>query len=241
PWPPTRLNIRATRTMYERVIEMDPTFAGGYAGKSMMHSMAVFWRHSDDPEGDRRTALELAHRAVELDRNFARSQSALGYAHSASGQHEEAIAASRRAVELQPGDADTHAYYARCLMWAGLADEACDEIQIALRLDPQDVEGPYLNMYGRAAFVAGRYEEAINAYERNFTRGGPSYYRQLIVWAAACSLVGQLEKARELVRDFLREHPGVSLANIQDDVFRELSDSEFEGLRDGLRKAGLPD
>ncbi len=241
PWPPTRQNIRAARIAYERVIEMDPTFAGGYAGKSIMHSMAVLFFHSDDPEDDSRTALELGQRAVELDRNFARSHSALGYAHSASGQHEEAIAAARRAVDLQPGDADSHADYARCLMWAGLADEACDELQFALRLDPQYVEGPYLNMYGRAAFLAGRYEEAMNAYERNSARGGPSYYRQMLVWAAACSLSGNLERAREVVQDALREHPGLSVANILDQALPETSDLIFEKLREGLRKAGLPE
>ncbi|MCZ6590743.1 MAG: adenylate/guanylate cyclase domain-containing protein, partial [Alphaproteobacteria bacterium] len=86
PWPPTRHNIRSALSAYERVIEMDPKFAGGYAGKSLMHSMAVIFRHSDNPEDDSRTALELARRAVELDKNFARSYSALGHAHSASGQ-----------------------------------------------------------------------------------------------------------------------------------------------------------
>ena len=240
PWPPTRHNIRSALSAYERVIEMDPKFAGGYAGKSLMHSMAVLFRHSDDPEGDSRTALELARRAVEFDKNFARSHSALGHAHLASGQHEEAIAASRQAIELQPGDADSHADHARCLMWAGLGDEACDEVQIALRLDPQYVEGPYFNIYGRAAFFAGRYQEAIDAYERNFARGGPSYIGNLAIWAAACGLAGHLEKARELVQEMVREHPGVSVANIQD-VRLGPSDSELERLREGLRKAGLPE
>ncbi len=240
PWPPTWHNIRSARAMYERVIEMDPAFAGGYAGKSLMHSMAVLFGHSDDREGDTATALELGQRAVELGQNFARAHSALGHAHLASGQHEEAIATSRRAVELQPGDADSHADYARCLMWAGFPDEACDEIQFALRLDPQYVEGPYLNIYGRAAFFAGRYVEAMNAYERNFEQGGPSYIGNLVMWVAACGLAGHLEKARELVQDAQGEYPGFSLANIKD-VRLGPSDSELERLREGLRKAGLPE
>ncbi|MCZ6860977.1 MAG: hypothetical protein O7I42_12015, partial [Alphaproteobacteria bacterium] len=237
-WPPTRQNIRAARTMYERVIGIDPSFAGGYAGKSMMHSMAVLFGHSDDLESDRRTALELGQRAVELDQTFARSHSALGHAHSASRQHDEAVAASRRAVELQPGDADSHADYARCLMWAGLADEACDEIQFALRLDPQYLEGPFLNILGRASFMVERYEDAVDAYERNAARGGPSFIGNLVIWAAACGLAGHLENARELVKDALREQPGLSLANIKG-VLLGLSDSELEKLGEGLRKAGL--
>ncbi len=239
-WPQTRYNIRAARTAYERVIEMDPTFAGGYAGKSMMHSLAVSLGYSDDREGDTATAFEMAKQAVELDQNFARSHSALGFAYSASGQHEKAIAAARQAVELQPGDADSHAFYGRCLRQAGFGDEAYIEAQTALRLDPQFIEGPYLNQLGRAAFLAERYEEAMHAFERNSARGGPSHIGQMVVWAAACSLAGNLEKARELVQDALREHPGLSLANILD-VRRGLSDLELEHLRDGLRKAGLPE
>jgi tetratricopeptide (TPR) repeat protein len=121
-----------------------------------------------------------------------------------------------------------------------LANEAIDEIQFALRLDPQYVEGPYLNSLGRAAFIAERYEEAMNAYERNAACGGPRYLGQIVIRAAACSLAGNLEKARELVQDALREHPGLSLANIQD-VRHTQSDSELERLREGLRKAGLPE
>jgi len=239
-WPPTRHNIRSARTAYQRVIEFDPNFAGGYAGKSMVHSMSTWLGYSDDHEADIATAFDLAQRAVALDPNFARSHSALGFAYSASGQHDEAIAAARRAVELQPGDADSHAFYGRCLRQAGFGDEACAEARTALRLDPQYVEGPYLFQLGRAAFLAERYEEAMDAFERNFARGGPTYIGTLVVWAAACSLAGNLERARELAQEALRDNPGLSLANIQD-VRGGLSNSELERLREGLGKAGLPD
>ncbi len=238
-WPPTRYNIRAARTAYERVIEIDPTFAGGYAGKSMMHSMAVSLGYSDDREGDTATAFEMARQAVELDQTFARSHSALGFAYSASGQHEEAIAAARQAVELQPGDADSHAFYGRCLRQAGFGDEAYIEAQTALRLDPQFIEGPYLNQLGRAAFLAERYQEAMDAFERNSALGGPSHIGQMVVWAGACSLAGNLEKARKLVQEMVREQPDLCLEKIPD-VRGGISDLELEHLRVGLRKAGLP-
>ncbi len=96
-------------------------------------------------------------------------------------------------------------------------------------------------MLGRAAFIAGRYQESMDAYERNAARGGPSYYRQMMLWAAACSLSGNLESAQELVREALLEHPGMTLANIHHDLLPEMGDSELELLHEGLRKAGLPD
>ena len=156
------------------------------------------------------------------------------------GRHEEAIAATKRAVELQPGDADSHAYLSRCLREAGLGEKAYDEIQIALRLDPQFIDGPYLNMLGGASFITGRYEEAVEAYERSSARGGPMATPILINWAAACGMTGRLERAAELVRDVLRENPGITLENVQD-VRGGLRASDLERLRDGLRKAGFPE
>ena len=239
-WPPSRLNLRSARNVFEHVIAMDSAFAGGYAGTSLSHSFAVLYGYSDARDDDATIAMASAQRAVELDPDFARSYSALGFAYLAVGQHEEAVAAARRAVELQPGDADSHAWYSRCLREAGLGAEACDEIQIALRLDPQFPEGPYLNMLGSASFIAGRFEDAVEAYERNTARGGPIHLPNMINRAAACGITGRLEKARELVQDLLREHPDLSLANVQD--FRPgFSALDIERLRDGLRKAGLPE
>ena len=47
-WPPTRLNLLSARTAFERVIEMDPAFAGGYAGKSLTHSFAVLYGYGNE-------------------------------------------------------------------------------------------------------------------------------------------------------------------------------------------------
>ncbi len=118
-----------------------------------------------------------------------------------------------------------------------MADEACTEARTTIRLDP---EGPYLNNLARAAFLAERYEEAMDAYERNAARGGPSYLGQIVVRAAACSLTGHHAKARELVQEMLREQPDLCLEKIPD-VRGDLTDSELEKLREGLRLAGLPE
>jgi adenylate cyclase len=71
-WPPTRLNLLSARTAFERVIEMDPTFAGGYAGKSLTHSFAALYGYGNE-RNDAATAMELAQRAVKLGQDFARS------------------------------------------------------------------------------------------------------------------------------------------------------------------------
>ncbi len=228
---------------FASVIDIDPKFAGGYAGKSIALSMAVLVGHSAAPKDDARLALELAEQAVALDKEFARAYSALGTAYSAMGRHDEAVVAARQAVELQPGDADSHAFHGRCLTNAGLADEACQAIRTALRLDPQYVEGPYLNLLGRALFVAGRYKECVEAFERNVARGGPVAPAIGMIqprWIAAYSLDGQVDTARAMAKEFLSDRPNFSLAQIGEKPER-LCVGEIDPLIAGLRKAGVPE
>ena len=240
PWPPTLANIGSARNAYASVIDIDPTFAGGFAGKSIAHSLAVLFRHSVSRDGDAEAAMDLARRAVELDPDFARSHSALGVAHCALGQSEVGIAAARRAAELQPGDADSHAWLARCLMWAGEGEEACEEAQTALRLDPQYIEGPYLNLLGRVSFVAGRYEDAIEASERNVARGGIAFYELHALLAAALGHLGRIEEAKEHLHELVRDVPNLTIENILAH-YGMRSDLEKRRLIDGLRKVDLPD
>ena len=116
-----------------------------------------------------------------------------------------------------------------------------DAARTALRLDPQYIEGGYLNLLGRSLFIAGQYENSIEAYAQNRDQGGhiPTVvgFRN---WIAALSLIGQPEAARALTQDMLKYNPGFSLAQIYEtsDI---LCQGELEPLIDGLRKAGVPE
>ena len=183
-------------------------------------------------------ALELAEKAVALDDRFALSHSALGTAYSALGRHKDAVDTTRRAIELQPGDAESHANYGRCLMWSGAGDQAAEAARTALRLDPQFIEGPYLNLLGRSLFIAGRYEEAVEAFVRNEARGGPFAANVFKNWIAACGHLGRLDEARERAEITRQYLPDFSLAGIQS-LGSMLSEEEIKRLVEGLRKTGL--
>ena len=239
-WPPTRANILTARSAYAQVIEADPTFAGGHAGISMTHSMAVIFGHSERPDEDARLALELAERAMARDDEFALSHSALGFAYIAVARREEAAAAVRRAVELQPGDADSHILLSQCLSLAGYGEEARDAALTALRLDPQYIAGPYFNALGRGCFVAERYQEAIEAWERNIARGGPFAIPMLTAWVTSHVELGQIDKAREIAQKLLQHQPGYTLASVAQNSF-SAPPARVERMIEALRKAGVPE
>ncbi len=237
-WPPVRSNNLTARSAYEQVIDIDPSFAGGHAGKSITHSMAVLFGQSENPEEDARIALEFAERAVTQDEAFALSHSALGYAYSTARRHDEAIAAARRAVELQPGDADSYRFLGSCLLRAGHGEEARDIILTALRLNPQYVAGPYL--LGRACFVAGLYKEASDTFERNVAHGGPIAVPMLTTWVASLVELGRLDEAREIARRLVEFDPGFRLTRAES-FAGFVPEASQERIVDALRKAGLPE
>jgi tetratricopeptide (TPR) repeat protein len=239
-WPPTRENLLTARSAYHRIIEIDPGFAGGHAGQSLTHSLVVMFGISENPQKDLKLAMELANKAVEIDNWFAQAYSALGIALTASGQLDEAIAKTQRGVELQPGDADVHLYSALSRFFAGQAETAYDAISTAIRLDPQYVRGPYLNVLGIVCFCAERYQEAIDVFKRNIDRGGPIGPPALAFRTAAYEVVGQLEAAKESAQELLEFFPAFTLTSFRmPNLFRESADAER--VISALRKAGLPE
>jgi adenylate cyclase len=240
PWPPTRENILSARNAYRRIMEIEPSFAGGYAGASMTYAFAIMFGHSERLGDDASTALELANSAVSLDPHFAQAHSALGLAYSVAGQHAKAIAHARQAVDLQPGDADSQLFLAFAEMFGGHADESCEAMRTALRLDPQYVNGPYLNILGMSCFCAGRYDEAIAAFEKNIERGGPLAPPAIAFRTACYSAIGQKDKAQAAAHALLSFYPGFSLSGFR--IAHLFKDKDVtERLLEALRKAGLPE
>jgi YVTN family beta-propeller protein len=228
--------------MFQKVIELDPKFAGGYAGSSWTHSLAVLHGFSKSLREDTERAFELAQKAMAVDDSFGGSHNALAGANLVRGQNEQAVAVAERAVELQPNDADAHAYLGLYLMWAGRADEAIAPIKKSLRQNPQVAfsTGPYLNFSGFAYFTAGRYKEAIAAFEENAKRGGPSGVEVLAYAAAAYSELGQEEEAKTTVQELAEKYSEFSLRSwTWLRLYKNLED--WKRLLDIFRKAGLPE
>jgi adenylate cyclase len=239
-WPPTRDNMLTAHSAYRRIAELDPSFAGGHAGQSLTHSFAVIFSLSNQPEEDGRLALELATTAVALDDKFAQGHAALGLGYTVNRQYDEAVECAQRAVELQPGDADVHLFSTFCHLFAGHVDAAYEAINTALRLDPQYINGPYLNVLGFVCFCAGRYEESLDALKSNVDRGGPLAPPALTFRTASYSATGRMAEAKGSAQALLDYLPGYSLSRYRLlHMFKNPEDTER--MIAALRKAGLPE
>ena len=116
-------------------------------------------------------ALEMFTRAIELDDQYALAYagvadcSAFLYANSGrSPDHRDrALAASARALELDPELPEAHVSRGVALSQGGRYDEAGQFFETALRLNPKLFEAHYF--YARHHFAAGHPEKAIEFYE----------------------------------------------------------------------------
>ncbi len=239
------VNQRAEKKrLMERVIELDPEFAGGYALLSFNYVVELRQGWSATPEADIEHALELGKKAVDTDDTFGPAHTALGFAYLENHEHDKAVAAAQEAIRIQPGDADGYAVLGHFLHWAGRGEEGIDCVKTAMRLNPRPTPRElhryeaYLVMTN---FTAGRYADAIAAFlgqtYRHNWRGGTN---TVSFAAAAYIATGQEEKARAAMNAFRDDHPEYTLSNYKHPRLYQRKE-DLDRYLDLLRKAGMPE
>ncbi len=202
--------ILAARQMFQRVIELDPEFAGGYAGKSFSHTVSVHFLKTTDPDKELSTAKTLAEQAIEKDPEFAMGYATLSAAYANSDQLEQALEYANRAIAVQPGDAFAQFILGLNLAMLGKSNEAIAPLKEALRLDPAEPRTPYLNVLGIAHYNNGNYLNAVESFERNLKRRGPSGPHMEVFRAAAYAELGDEQKAKAIINEMNQAYPNYS-------------------------------
>ena len=111
-------------------------------------------------------ARAAAQRALELDARHAAAHSAVGHAkYLYDWDWTGAEKDLRRALDLEPNNADAHFYYSKLLQTLGRLPEAIYEIERARQLDP--LSSVVESMFGQTLYSARRYDEAIPHLKRS--------------------------------------------------------------------------
>ncbi|HEX6881617.1 MAG TPA: protein kinase [Terriglobales bacterium] len=165
-------------------------------------------------------AREMFEKAIELDPGYARAYagiadcSAFLYIYWKSSQEnvEKADSASRKALELDPDLAETHASRGLTFSLRKQYDEAEREFQLALRLNPRLFEAYYFN--ARNLFSQGRLEQAAEWFEQA-SRVVPEDYQSPMLRASVLNGLGRKEEALAsyqrgllMAEKHLETHPG---------------------------------
>jgi TolB-like protein/Flp pilus assembly protein TadD len=239
----TRGSLPKAITHFERALALDPNYGRAYAALAATHWQAWkrFW-HAEFGLPRAHDALFKAEgfllRAMQQPSTLALQLKAEMLAQQA--HLDEAIAEAERAVALDPNDADSHIALAGALSLAGRAGDALPRVERAMRLNPL-YPPHYLYQLGLARFGLGQMEQATEALERAITLN-PEDRWSLRLLLAVYGLIGR-ENTAELLDRAQQSIWGMDALTLRGVAFwypfREPTDAVR--LREGLRKAGVPD
>jgi TolB-like protein/Tfp pilus assembly protein PilF len=235
-WRVTRADNLLAQDLLEQAIALDPAYAQAHAVLAVSHTFGARMGWEDVATATtitERAALE----ALRADQEDPWANLALACAHAYRGRIDSALASFEAALRLNPNFSLAQGFYGLVLSWVGRWREGAEAARRAMRLSPRDpLSAIYYGIAAYAAFVEGDYAEAIvlarkGIRERGDFAGG---WRVLV---AAAGMAGEIELARDTLRDLRRVQPNISLAWVVGEL--PLPQDEREHFLEGLRRAGL--
>jgi tetratricopeptide (TPR) repeat protein len=218
-----------------RAVAIDPDFAKAWVGLSIV----MGFKASSTADEREVAALtdrlrDYTARAVEADPDDPSVLLQAGWAATIDGDLDAADRAIRGAVERAPNDADVLAVAAWSAPGAGRTyADANAWADRALALNPA-APGWYLMAKGTAAFGAGDYEAAVEA----FQAAPPGFAERPFFLAAAHAMLGDTQAARAAADELRAMLPGFDLDRyVQTWPAPDLQ----QRLHDGATRAGLGD
>src|SRR5262249_18779990 len=143
---------------------------------------------------------------------------------------------AKRAITLDPNFAEGYFHLGTVLYFSGLAKEAIEATQTAIRLNPWHPDVYLFNLAANYR-VARQYEEAL-ALGKKFQARQPDYRSLPLHFAVCYAELNRLEQARAEVDKVLQLNPNFSLEGYK--LFWPMKDrAVMERTLAALRKAGL--
>ena len=231
--PRETADLERGREHCERAIEIDPHYARAHAYKSASYIVGISLMEMRDLAEWQAQALASAERAVELDPLDNVSHWVLGEAAFWAGQPDRARQHIRKALALNPNDADVLAIASYVEAGLGDPETGLRNMKLALERNPTNPRW-YHWVTGVTLAMLGRYEEALKEYDQY----GPPHVDILKLRAIAMVQLGRLEEARAQVRALLALTPDMTIAKVQK---RDACMLDFDVRIQSLRLAGLPE
>jgi adenylate cyclase len=230
----TRTANRRFRELIAEAIELDPNYALARAllAEALYTQALLGWTEFVDRELSR--GVDEARKAIALAPDQPDGHRALGRILLARAEYDQALNALKRAIEINPSDANALAAWGVVQSYSGQIAEATDALELALKLDPT-LEPGYVFDLTVAYYLARRHEDALRTAERGIARypGFPMFNAPA---AAAAAQLDRREQAARYVEALRRRMPVLDLDSLGS-RFKDPAHSAY--LREGLKAAGL--
>ncbi len=236
------------RALFLRAAEADPTDPEPDAWAAFTYTNMIIAGHSVDRSGDLAQASRLADRAVALGPDLGQTWAARAGVYRLEKRYADALAAYRRAVNLDPAQLPAQANVGWMLVLLGQPQQALEPIRSVLAATRANhpFRPTWLCYLGMAKFAAGDGDWGIQAFRDagGNTEAACATPADLAFYlVAALALDGQIEDARSLLTTTRRRWPAVTLQSLHDDAASEDPGylAQREALFKGLMLSGFSD
>jgi tetratricopeptide (TPR) repeat protein len=242
-WLLARITIEdneQARQLLNRAIALSPRYAKAHSLLAWAE-INVVHKGVSDPSIVLPLAERHARTALALDDADPWTHFAAAYIEFFQSRYAPAIAAFRRAMELNPNFAMAHGWLGGALAYDGQSDAALEALTQAMRMSPRDpFNFHFLHCVGVAHYTAERYAEAVSSLQR-VLRERPNFFPTRRLLAAAHVGLGELEQARSIISELLQLQPNSSIKRDAYGYVAYARSRDQERFVTALRAAGLPE
>lgn len=190
---------------FEEAVKLDERYALAWAGMADSFTLLA-GRAGFPPQEWFPKSEQAARRALDIEANLVEAHLTMGSIYQRFYWNwDEAERHFQRAVELSPGMAQAHHWYAGLLSNLGYHDRALEQIRQARELDP--MSPPVNNAYGSFLSRAGKQDEAILQLQLTM-KLDPKYAAPYTYLAEAFEAKGMWDEAIANYRQALDRSPG---------------------------------
>jgi tetratricopeptide (TPR) repeat protein len=174
----TKPGILKSVALFQQAVAADPKYSLAWAGLSTSYVVAIGYGRLIPPDQARPLADEASKKAVALDDSSSEAHVARGNAFAIQWKWSEAEKEFRRAIELNPNNANALYFYAfNYLMPTDHIEEALEQFRLALALDP--LAGIVRTNYALTLMDARKYPESREQFDQILQRDpafGPAHF-----------------------------------------------------------------
>lgn len=229
----TAESLSNCRSFFEKASQLDPDFARawGYLAYLTMRAVIHGWA---DPAAEK-VAVDFAKKAMKLDPYDYSNHWDMAFVLWNIRSFDLAMEEYRRALALNPNDADLVAEYGDTLTYWGTPQDAIIELKRAMKINPLYPDWYRWNL-AFALFSVQAYEESL----QELARISEPHNNVHLIIAANHIRLGNGDNARAPINEFLKLEPDYTIGKLRRRTAFRIPKDEEHWLG-AVREAGLGD
>jgi adenylate cyclase len=237
-YQPTKKDYEASIALFREAIALDPelSIARAYLATILVQGVQFGWIRSTSELWSE--VMSLAEESVRLDPRSSFAFSIVAYVHAMQGNHDTAMNAARKAVELNPYDMGARGVLGICHLCIGEHRQAIELFSTAFQRGNSDPRYQWPGVSAFSHYLLGQYDASLS-WAREALYLNPNHLQVLAVRAAALAQLGRSEEAKRAAELLLSSFPGLTVERHLRN-FRWKTPADTAHYRDGLLKAGVP-